>query len=254
MTDQRVDPFDGMARRPPGDESVLMPGGTPGRGNSPVVAPPELEWPIVSAASPRRRRGAGKGRRRKAKPSPLRSAVEWVAVIGGALVIALLIRTYLFANFWIPSASMRPTLMEQDRVVVNKLSYKIHDVHRGDIIVFEKPPGEPEVTANGRPVKDLIKRVIGLPGEKITIKSNHVFINGRQLAEPYLPAGTTTDGRTCGTDIRNYQIPAKSIFVMGDNRGDSRDSRCFTHHAVSESLIVGRAFARIWPVSKIGRL
>jgi signal peptidase I len=254
MTDQRLDPFDGAARRPSGDDPVLMPGSTPGRGTPSVIDPPELEWPIVAAASPRQRRGGVKRRRRKAKPSALRSAVEWVAVIAGALLIALLIRTYLFANFWIPSASMHPTLVEQDRVVVNKLSYKIHPVGRGDIVVFKKPAGLPTDEANGRPVKDLIKRVIGLPGEKMTIKSNHVYINGRQLDEPYLPPGTTTDGRSCGTEFRNYQIPAGSVFVMGDNRTNSQDSRCFTHHAVSEKSIVGRAFFRIWPLSKFGRL
>ncbi|MBI2710768.1 MAG: signal peptidase I [Actinobacteria bacterium] len=182
--------------------------------------------------------------------------VEWVAVIGGALVVALLIRTFLFANFWIPSASMEPTLMghpgRHDRVVVNKLSYKLHDVRRGDIVVFAKPPGEADSTAGGQQVKDFIKRVIALPGERVTIQAGAVYVDGKRLAEPYLPAGTVTDGRICGFDIIDYRVPKGTVFVMGDNRSNSRDSRCFASRAIKKSSIVGRAFLRIWPLSDFG--
>src|SRR5262249_60509605 len=113
---------------------------------------------------------------RKAKRSTTRSVVEWVAVIGGALVVALLIRAFFLAAFYIPSESMVPTLEKGDRVLVNKLSYKLHDVHRGDLVVFERPPNEPD---NG--IKDLIKRVVALPGETIEWRDCKVLINGNPL-------------------------------------------------------------------------
>ena len=94
----------------------------------------------------------------------MRSAVEWIAVIGGAVVVALVVKTFLFQAFYIPSPSMSPTLVQNDRVLVNKLAYHFHDVHRGDVVVFERPPTEPS-----EEIKDLIKRVIALPGERVSI-------------------------------------------------------------------------------------
>jgi signal peptidase I len=177
---------------------------------------------------------------------PLRSAVEWVLVIGGALVVALLIRTFLLQAFWIPSASMEPTLQEGDRVLVNKLSYDLHDVHRGDIIVFERPE-DPDGAAHPEDdIKDLIKRVVGLPGETIEAREGVVYIDGEPLDESYLPTGTTTDSfppRDIGED---------QVFVMGDNRGNSSDSRVFG--PIDQDLIVGRAFIRIYPLDDIGGL
>ena len=190
------------------------------------------------------------GKPPKSPPSTLRNIVEWVAVLGGALVIALVIRTFLFTTFWIPSASMEPTLIgradRHDRIIVNRLSYKLHDVHRGDIIVFEKPPGESATTEDGRPIKDLIKRVIGLPGETISGDGTHVLINGKRLNEPYLAKGVITSG------IEEYKIPPNHYWVMGDNRTNSKDSRYF--QAIDDDLIVGRAFIRVWPVSAFGLL
>jgi signal peptidase I len=187
----------------------------------------------------------------KKHTSTLRNIVEWVLVLGGALLIALLIRTFLFTTFWIPSASMEPTLVGQpnrhDRIIVNRLSYKLHDVHRGDIIVFEKPPGETATTEDGRPVKDLIKRVIGLPGETVTLRNSHVFIDGKRLQESYLPKGTPTQP-ICGT-VTEFKVPKGDVFVMGDNRTNSTDGRCFG--PIDEDTIVGRAFFRFWPLSQI---
>ena len=127
----------------------------------------------------------GKARRRS---NGTRQAIEWGVLVVGALVIALLIKTFLFQAFYIPSASMDPTLKVHDRVLVNKLSYHLHPVHRGDIVVFHAPPQEE--TAQ---IKDLVKRVIGLPGDTIEARDNHVYINDRLLNEPYLPKGTITD-------------------------------------------------------------
>jgi signal peptidase I len=173
----------------------------------------------------------------------LRGAIEWVVIIGAALLAAFLIKTFLIQAFFIPSESMVPTLKKGDRVLVNKLSYRLHDVHRGDIVVFERPPSEP----TDPEIKDLIKRVIGLPGETISgDNTGHVLINGKRLDEPYLPKGVTTTG------LQEYKIPPDHYWVMGDNRGNSKDSRYFS--AIDDGLIVGRAFIRVWPISSIGLL
>jgi signal peptidase I len=182
-------------------------------------------------------------RRQNRRRSGVRSAIEWAVLIGAALLIAIVIKTFLFQAFWIPSESMVPTLREDDRVLVNKLSYRLHDVNRGDIVVFEAPEG-----ANSD-IKDLVKRVIGLPGDTISFRNGHVQVNGRRLDEPYLPEGTVTEPKNGVTSI---DVPAGSIFVMGDNRGASKDSREFG--PVDEDDIVGRVFVRIWPPSRIGFL
>lgn len=185
------------------------------------------------------------------RDSATRTIVEWVVIIAGAVVLALVIKAFLLQAFYIPSKSMDPTLEVGDRVLVNKLSYHLHDVNRGDIVVFERLEGAP---ADG--INDLIKRVVGLPGESIVIKENKVFVDGTELAEPYLVPGTpTTNGPlppyTCTVDSP-CKVPDNSVWVMGDNRTDSQDSRYFG--PVPESKIVGRAFFRVWPLGRIGFL
>jgi len=161
-----------------------------------------------------------------------------VVIVGAALLTALLIKTFLLQAFYIPSDSMVPTLVQHDRVLVNKLSYHFHDIHRGDIVVFERPKGEVDPR-----IKDLIKRVIGLPEETIEARDGKLMVNGRVLDEPYLPKGLQT------ADFGPVTIPKGHLFVMGDNRGNSKDSRVFG--PIPKSLIVGRAFIRVWPLSKI---
>lgn len=189
----------------------------------------------------------------RSRDQRVRSAVEWVAVLVGAVVVALVVRTFLFTTFWIPSGSMEPTLMgegRRDRVIVNRLSYKLGDVERGDIIVFEVPPGEPTLEIDGQKVEDLIKRVVGLPGETVSLRDGDVYIDGEKLDEPYLPEGVeTTD--ICNTGDTEWVVPEDSLFVMGDNRPMSQDARCWSTHSVKESAVVGRAFIRIWPLNEI---
>jgi signal peptidase I len=184
--------------------------------------------------------------------STAKTVLEWVLLIAGALLIALVVKAFLFQAFYIPSDSMVPTLKTNDRVIVNKLSYKAHPVHRGDIIVFTTPKG-----ADGKPIdptiKDLVKRVIGLPGETVSEKAGHILINGKPIDESYLPAGTVSD---CASFVPNCfpngPLPADRYWVMGDNRAGSRDSRSFG--AIYKSSIVGRAFVRIWPLNRLGSL
>lgn len=169
-----------------------------------------------------------------------RATIEWVVLIGAALIIALLIKTFLFQAFYIPSESMVPTLKVGDRVLVNKLSYDLHDVHRGDIVVFKAPA---EAQSDG--IKDLVKRVIGLPGDTVEARENgRVYVNGRALDESYLPDGVTT------TNLPPTKVPPGHLFMMGDNRSASRDSRYFG--PIKESAIIGRVFVRIWPPGSIG--
>lgn len=156
-----------------------------------------------------------------------------------ALVVAVVVRTFVFQTFYIPSGSMEPTLDIGDRILVDKLSYDFHPVHTGDIVVFKRPP---HADVGPPSIKDLVKRVIGLPGQTIWSHGGQVYIDGKILPEPWLPPGTVTRG------IRPQKIPPDHYFVMGDNRGDSLDSRYFG--PIPGSLIVGRMVARIWPLSR----
>jgi signal peptidase I len=195
-----------------------------------------------------------------------RVAIEWIVLIAAALLIAFLIKTFLFQAFYIPSESMEPTLDVGDRVLVNKLSYKVHDVNRGDIVVFDAPP-----CAESGDIKDLVKRVIGLPGDTVTSDGKSgVLINGHALKEPYLPKGTPTtfngvapsaetgastsciraDGTEhCGKPANSQPgcvVPKGDVFMLGDNRTNSHDGRYFG--PIKESSIVGRVFVKIWPI------
>lgn len=167
----------------------------------------------------------------------LRRRVEWVVIVAVAVLSALLVKAYLVEAFYIPSGSMEPTLQHGDRVLVNKLSYRLHDVNRGDIVVFKRPPG---VSGDAR-IKDFIKRVVGLPGETIESRGDAVFINGRRLPEKYLPSGTRL-----GDPVKRQEIPRDHYWVMGDNRTNSQDSRYFEE--IPEDSIIGRAFIQVWPV------
>ena len=177
-------------------------------------------------------------RLRRGRRSGTAAVIEWVLIVSAALAVALFIKAFVLQAFYIPSGSMERTLMISDRVLVNKLSYRMHDVHRGDIVVFERPPGEDDPR-----VHDLIKRVIALPGETVESRDGHIFINGRALNEPYIPPTIETTG------VEPTRIPADHYWVMGDNRTNSKDSRSFG--PIDDDLIVGRAFVRLWPLSHI---
>ncbi len=168
-----------------------------------------------------------------------------------AVIAAVLLRAFVVQTFYIPSGSMEPTLQIGDRIVVNKLSYEFHGVDRANIVVFARPPTE---NCGGPQVNDLVKRVIGLPGETISLSGGYVYIDGRRLDETWLPAseqGTTTPGPS-GTAYsldHPFHIPTGDYFVMGDNRADSCDSRWWG--PISGSLIVGKVELRVWPFSAL---
>jgi signal peptidase I len=170
----------------------------------------------------------------------VKGLIEWVVVLVGAVVVALVLRAFLFQAFWIPSESMESTLMTQDRVLVNKISYRLHDINRGDIVVFERPDDQVGE------IRDLIKRVIGIPGDTIEGRDNVVYVNGSRLIERYLEPDIVT------SDFGPIDVPEDEIFVMGDNRGQSFDSRFFG--TVDQDRVRGRAFVLFWPFDRIGSL
>jgi len=166
---------------------------------------------------------------------------EWLLLVAASLAVALVVRSFLLQSFYIPSESMLPALQKNDRVLVNKLSYRLHDVHRGDIVVFKAPPG----AATGE-VEHLIKRVVGLPGETVAGRYGSIFINGEPLDEPYLPPNVRS------RDFPPEKVPPDMLYVLGDNRQESRDSTFF--HAIAEDAVIGRAFVKIWPPDDIALL
>ncbi len=177
--------------------------------------------------------------------SQIRAVWEWVFVVVISIGAALFIRVFLFQQYYIDGPSMQTTLMPQDRVLVNKMSYKLHDVHRGDVIVFDRVTNEMQHD-------DLIKRVLGLPGETLEIRSCVVYIDGVQVEEPYLNLEQTSQiepSARCGshTDMAPVVMPENMVFVMGDNRAQSFDSRDFG--PINIDKVRGRAFVVIWPAS-----
>ena len=183
----------------------------------------------------------------------LRSAVEWAVVAVGALVIAVLVRTFLVQAFSIPSESMEPTLNRGDRLLVDKVGYRFGGVQRGDIVVFDSPKGQ--LVGTDEP---LIKRVVGLEGETIELNDGIVIVDGHYMLEHYLDPSTLTlsqgpiPGCVNGGSLNSCTVAEGHIFVLGDNRPSSRDSRFFG--PVETETIIGRAWLKYWPLGDIGIL
>lgn len=187
-------------------------------------------------------------RRRRRRRSATRNAVEWAVVLVGALAVALVVKTWLFQAFYIPSSSMEPTLAIGDRVLVNKLDYDIGEIRRGHIVVFNRP--DDWTTGD---IDDLIKRVVGLPGDEISSRDGRLFVNGAPLDEPWLPDDVV--GRTPAFDQQSGCVPSctlddDEVFVLGDNRGNSSASNVYG--PVEYDDIVGRAVIRVWPLGSFG--
>lgn len=177
-----------------------------------------------------------------------------------ALVVAVLIKTFLVQAFHIPSGSMNNTLLEGDRIMVNKLAYTFGDIRRGDVVVFDSPFADGvseslpravlrnigEAIGISQPEHDFIKRVIALPGETVEIRGGVVLIDGQPLDEPYVHPNSQM--RPFGP----VTVPGDALFVMGDNRNFSQDSRFFD--AIPREDIVGKAFVIVWPPGRWGGL
>ncbi len=178
-----------------------------------------------------------------APPSERRPAIPWVenaAIVAIAILLALLLRLFVIEPRFIPSESMIPTLQVRDRLIVDKLSYRFHPPQRGDIVVFHPPP------ASGVPFDQAyIKRIIGLPGDRLAIHDGAVYVNGAPLTEPYVaePPAYTLPQR--GWEL---EVPPHQYWVMGDNRNNSNDSHAWGF--LPEENLIGRAFFRFWPLDR----
>jgi signal peptidase I len=174
---------------------------------------------------------------------------DWVLVILMALGAAMMVRVFILQQFYISGPSMEMTLLENDRVLVNKLSYRLHAIRRGDVVVFDR------VTTNGGVVAhdDLIKRVIGIENDTVEIQKCKVLVNGQVIDEPYLDKdmlALPSLEEVCRiVDMKKTTVPKDQVFVMGDNRAQSFDSRSFG--TIPEDLVIGRAFAIVWPFGNI---
>ncbi|HEX3394700.1 MAG TPA: signal peptidase I [Acidimicrobiales bacterium] len=192
------------------------------------------------------------GRAQHRRRHPLRELPLMVAV---AVLVAFVVKTFVAQVFYIPSGSMIPQLEINDRVVVSKLAYRLHSPRRGDVVVFDAPGGHtPDnspapvraakavlgaIGLSAPSTEEYIKRVIALPHERVEGRDGKVFVDDRQLVEPYLPPGDVT------SDFGPVVVGAGQLWVMGDNRDNSADSRVFG--TIPQSTIVGRAMARLWP-------
>jgi signal peptidase I len=186
-----------------------------------------------------------------------------VVLVVVAAAIALVLRAFVAQAFSIPSASMSPQLLVGDRVVVSKLAYRLHQPNRGDIVVFDCPPGagcpdardaEAGLVVRGlhglleavglrQPsTEEYIKRVIALPGERVEGREGSVYVDGRRLLEPYLPPSART------LDFEPVTVPDGELWVMGDNRTNSSDSRAFG--PILDDSVMGRATHRAWPLAR----
>jgi signal peptidase I len=249
-TPARTEPVSSTAAADPPIRSVAA------DGDATATESPAASTPPDSVAGRAARRDAPK------KGGPLAFLRELPALLLIAFILALLIKSFLVQAFYIPSESMVPTLKVGDRVLVNKLTYRFHSPGRGDIIVFEDPNAPPiergpvsgfvhwvtdGLGLTTSPDKDFIKRVIGLPGDTVEIRRGVVFIDGKRMApEPYL--SPITDVSCCPG--QSWTVPPDNLFVMGDNRTNSSDSRTSLGF-IPISKVVGRAFVIIWPPSRI---
>ena len=187
-----------------------------------------------------------------------RIALDLAVLLVAIVVITAVLRTFVAQAFYIPSLSMAPQLQVQDRIVVSKLSYRLHEARRGDIVVFDSPPSL-EAPPKPRPLAsratravlegvnvvkpattEYVKRIIGLPGEQVAARGGSLYVGDRLLVEPYLPTGLRTE------DFDPVTVPEGKLFVLGDNRGSSFDSRRFG--PIERSSVVGRVVVKVWPL------
>jgi signal peptidase I len=240
----------------------------------------EPSGPTEEPTEPREKPSEPKKRKPKKDRSFTRQIAELPLLVLVAFVIAIVIKTFIVQAFFIPSGSMIPTLRVGDRVLVEKISYRLHDPRRGDVIVFAREilGPQPDVPwyQDGRnflrelvglPVgdeEDFIKRVVAVGGDTLRYEGSprKLFVNGEQIDQPFINRGidrssptlTDKDCERLDMDVsgRGCLVPAGRVFVMGDNRGNSQDSRFLG--PIEEDKIIGRGFVLIWPLGHFGSL
>jgi signal peptidase I len=185
-------------------------------------------------------------------PRPLRIVLDWIVTIGVAVAVVLTVKVEVANPYRIPSASMEPTLQcarpapgcdgsFSDRVIANRLAYRFHDPHRGDIVVFTAPPAAKQQCSEGG---TFVKRIVGLPGEVVSEHAGAVYIDGKPLHEPYV------DPRRRDSMTQTWpRVPPDAYFVMGDNRASSCDSREWG--PVPRKNLIGPILMTYWPLNRI---
>lgn len=167
--------------------------------------------------------------------------IEGIKTVATAAVLAFGIRTFVAEARYIPSSSMEPTLQINDRLIIEKVSYKFRDPDRGDVVVFS-----PTAKLREENFKDaFIKRVIGLPGDKVEVSGGTVYINGKALSEDYI-------AEKPNYDFGPVTVPENQYLVLGDNRNNSYDSHFWGF--VPDDNLIGRAVVRFWPLNRVGTI
>ena len=182
--------------------------------------------------------------KKKEETSAVREIFSWIFTIAIAVVAAMVIKNYVIINANIPSGSMENTILPGDDIFGFRLAYTFSDPKRGDIVIFNAPDD---------PSEKYIKRVIGLPGETVTIEDAQVYIDGEPLEEDYLKSATV-EGEVWTTNAGPYefQVPENSYLLLGDNRNGSSDARVWEHTYVSKDAIIGKAILRYYPFDRFG--
>jgi len=204
-----------------------------------MTDPADVDPVDVDPAAPDRPDGASPGRRRRGWK---RTLVETVVTVLVAVVLAGLVRTFVFQTYFIPTSSMVPTLGVYDRILVQKAFFNWQDVREGDIVVFSHPPlDDCPGPANG----DLVKRVIALPGQTIYSSGNNIYVDGKLLAEPYLPSDDPLGmAIPDASRLHPFRVPAGDFYLLGDNRAISCDSRYWG--PIKGSTIIGKVILVWW--------
>lgn len=172
----------------------------------------------------------------------IKEVISWCLTFGLAIVLALLLKRYVIINATVPTGSMEHTIDPGDDLIGLRFVYHFSEPQRGDIIIFDFPDNKAE---------KYVKRIIGLPGERITIRDAKIYINGREssLVEPYLKEEWVR-----ATGPYEFEVPQDSYLVLGDNRNDSYDARYWTNTYVTKEDIVGKAYLIYYPFSRLGSL
>lgn len=180
--------------------------------------------------------------KKEGKTSIIREILSWVIPFALALAVTLVLKNFIIINATVPTGSMENTIMPGDRLIGSRLAYRSGEAERGDIVIFHYPDNEEEL---------YVKRVIGLPGETVTIVDGKIYIDGSDtpLDESYLK-----ETWTVATGPFYFEVPEGSYLVLGDNRNDSWDARYWTNTYVAQEKILGRAVFVYWPFRNAGRL
>jgi signal peptidase I len=197
-------------------------------------APPSFETAGAERTAPVAE-AALDGKKEKKPRRLLGTVIEIVVIVAAAFALALLVQAFLMKPFTVHQVSMEPTLMEGDRILLSRVTYRFRDPRAGDVVVFHSPLNTGE---------DLVKRIVAVSGDTVAVRDGNLYVNGVAVGEPYLL------NEDFGGTFSALEVPEDCAFVMGDNRDQSGDSRFFG--PINLDLIIGKAFCVYWPIGRWG--